>query len=124
MKLFTVEEANTTLDAIRPKLLAIRELYIRIEEMRPSARAAAVASNFGGGMEGGTDYVNLLYRLGELSTAINDLGVELKDPGQGLIDFPSMRGGRVVYLCWRLDEGPEILWWHETESGFSGRQPL
>jgi hypothetical protein len=124
MRLFTVDEANATLSAIKPKLLAIRELYSRIEEMRPSARAAAGASDFGGGMEGGTDYVNLLYRLGELSTKVNDMGVELKDPGQGLIDFPSIRSGRVVYLCWRLDDGDQIEWWHETEAGFAGRQPL
>lgn len=50
-------------------------------------------------------------------------GIELKDPHQGLIDFRSVRGGRVVYLCWRLGE-QEIAYWHELDSGFAGRQPL
>ena len=40
-----------------------------------------------------------------------------------LIDFPSPRNGRPVYLCWRLDEG-EVAYWHELEAGFAGRQKL
>jgi hypothetical protein len=47
----------------------------------------------------------------------------VKDPATGLIDFRSLRGGREVYLCWRLGEG-EIAWWHELDAGFQGRQPL
>jgi hypothetical protein len=41
-----------------------------------------------------------------------------------LIDFPAMRDGRVVLLCWQLGEGEKIEWWHEVEEGFAGRQPL
>jgi hypothetical protein len=54
---------------------------------------------------------------------LDDLGVELKGIDDGLIDFPTTREGRVVYLCWRLGED-EIGWWHETDGGFAGRQPL
>ncbi len=124
MKLFTVEEANALLPEIVPKLQSIRSLYSHINEMRDGARAAAVASEFGGGMAGGSGYVNTLYKVGKLTTEMNDLGVELKDYTSGLIDFPSMRGGRVVLLCWMLGEGGEIEWWHETDGGFAGRQPL
>jgi len=124
MKLFTVEEANALLPEITPKLQSIRSLYSHINKMRDGARAAAVASEFGGGMAGGTGYVDALYKVGKLTTEMNDLGVELKDYANGLIDFPSMRGGRVVLLCWMLGEGDEIEWWHETDGGFAGRQPL
>lgn len=54
---------------------------------------------------------------------IQEWGIELKDLGQGLVDFPYRRGGRVVYLCWRLGEDT-IGWWHEIAAGFAGRQPL
>src|SRR3712207_8835187 len=43
---------------------------------------------------------------------VTALGVELKDLDRGLIDFPSLRDGRVVYLCWQLGEGP-VAYWHE-----------
>jgi hypothetical protein len=55
--------------------------------------------------------------------AIAELGVIVKDLEAGLVDFPAMRGGREVYLCWRLGED-HIGWWHEVDSGFAGRQPL
>ena len=51
------------------------------------------------------------------------LGVELKDPFSGLIDFPCWKDGREVYLCWMLDE-PEVAHWHELTAGFAGRQQL
>ncbi len=124
MKIFTVSEANGLLPEIEPKLVSIQSLYTIIESLRPEARAAAGASNFGGGMEGGTGYVNTLYKVGKLTTEIHELGVELKDPTNGLIDFPSMRAGRIVLLCWRLGDGNLIEWWHETDDGFAGRQPL
>ncbi|MFN2501423.1 MAG: DUF2203 domain-containing protein [Pyrinomonadaceae bacterium] len=124
MKLFTLAEANAVLPGVKPKLKSIRRLYERIEQMRESARSAAAASNFGGGMAGGADYVTTLYNVGKLTTQLHELGVELKDHTRGLIDFPSQRGDRVVYLCWQLGEGDSIEWWHEIDAGFAGRMPL
>ncbi|MFM9905471.1 MAG: DUF2203 domain-containing protein [Pyrinomonadaceae bacterium] len=124
MKLFTLNEANGLLPEIIPKLESIQGYYAAIEELRSAARSAAAASEFGGGMEGGTGYVNMLYKVGKLTTELHQLGIELKDYTRGLIDFPSMRGDRVVLLCWQLGEGDEIGWWHEPDAGFAGRQPL
>ena len=124
MKLFTVEEANALLPEIVPKLEAIKRLYAGIEGQRDAARSAASVSEFGGGMEGGTGYVSKLYKVGKLTTELHELGIELKDYSRGLIDFPSMRGERIVLLCWQLGEGDRIEWWHEPESGFAGRQSL
>ena len=124
MKIFTVDEANELLPSVRLKLQRIQRLYKRIAELRESASAAAVASEFGGGMEDGPAYVRALYEVGKLTTDLHDLGVQLKDYSRGLIDFPSMRDGRVVLLCWQIGEGDEIEWWHDVEAGFAGRQPL
>ena len=124
MKLFTLSEANSLLPTIIPKLFEIKRLYAAINELRDSSRAAASASHFGGGMEGGTGYVNTLYKVGQLTTEVSELGIELKDYTRGLIDFPSMRSGRVVYLCWQIGDADEIEWWHETDAGFAGRQRI
>lgn len=124
MKLFTVDEANELLPSVIPKLEKIQRLYVTVAELRDDARAAAGASDFGGGMEGGTAYVNTLYKIGKLTTDLHELGIELKDYTRGLIDFPSLRDERVVYLCWQIGDGDVIGWWHETDAGFAGRQRL
>ena len=125
MKLFTITEANQILAEVAPKLREIREFYTSVAEYRDSAHSAAVSAELGGGgMKGGSNYVRVLYELGKLTTELHELGVQLKDYTRGLIDFPSMREGRVVLLCWQLGEGDQIEWWHEVEDGFGGRQPL
>lgn len=50
-------------------------------------------------------------------------GIQLKDLATGLVDFPALREERTVFLCWQLGE-PEVAFWHETTTGFGGRQPL
>lgn len=124
MRLFTVEEANAALPIVRPKLERLRTLYGRISTFRDQAKAAAAVSDSGGGMEGGSVYVQALYDIGRIATELGEMGVQLKDYTRGLIDFPSMRDGRVVLLCWQLGEREEIEWWHDTEAGFAGRQRL
>ena len=124
MKLFTLDQANELIPEMRGKLTRLQSLYAHINEMRDLAKAAASASEFGGGMEGGSGYVRSLYKVGKITTEIHESGVQLKDYERGLIDFPSMRDGRLILLCWQLGEGDEIEWWHEVDAGFAGRQPL
>ena len=124
MKLFTIEEANELIPSVRKRLVSIQKLYERLGTLRESAKAAATASEFGGGMKGGSAYVKALYEIGKHTTDLHELGIQLKDYSRGLIDFPSMRDGRVVLLCWQLGEPDEIEWWHEVEGGFAGRKPL
>ena len=47
----------------------------------------------------------------------------LKDPQMGLIDFPTLRDGELVELCWKLGE-EKIGHWHRIGEGFAGRKPL
>lgn len=124
MKIFTLDEANEMIPKMRTQLRLLQKLYSEVAAMSHSAKAAASSSEFGGGMEGGSDYVRTLYQVGRITTEINKAGVQLKDHGRGLIDFPSMRDDRIVLLCWQLDEGDEISWWHDVDAGFAGRQPL
>jgi hypothetical protein len=62
-------------------------------------------------------------RMKEYIEELQYLGIELKDFDTGLIDFPSRRENREVYLCWKLGEA-EVAHWHELEAGFAGRQKI
>ena len=65
----------------------------------------------------------LTQRLQDAVSEITGRGILVRDIGRGLVDFPSHRGGNIVYLCWQRGE-PSIDWWHPTDTGFSGRQRL
>ena len=125
MKLFSVEEANALLPTVRRIAEAIRRAHKRLMASQEAARQAAEnAALGGGGMAGGERYVAALLRIAERAGELETHGVQLKDYERGLVDFPSLREGRVVLLCWQLGEPEVIEWWHETEAGFAGRQPL
>jgi hypothetical protein len=125
MKLFTVEEANALLPTVRGIVRQVQRTYKRVAASQGAARLAAESARLGGGgIVGGSDYVVALSELAEQAGRLEALGVQLKDYGRGLIDFPSLREGRVVLLCWQMGEGDRLEWWHDTETGFAGRKPL
>lgn len=64
-----------------------------------------------------------LVEIQELTTRVEGLGVLVKDYAMGLIDFPSLRDGQEVYLCWKIGE-PSVAHWHEIEGGFTSRKPV
>lgn len=125
MKLFTLEEANALLPAVRQILLRIRRARQRLATLASEAKLAAEnAEQGGGGMTEGVLYASLLVDFTNELAELESLGVQLKDFERGLIDFPSLREGRVVLLCWQLGEGDEVEWWHDVDAGYAGRTPL
>jgi hypothetical protein len=54
---------------------------------------------------------------------IDGLGLTLRDIEHGLVDLPALVSGRQIWLCWKHGEAA-IGWWHDLDSGFSGRRPL
>ncbi|MFN8522098.1 MAG: DUF2203 domain-containing protein [Chloroflexota bacterium] len=128
-RLFTVEEANDLLSTLAPMLQSIAEtlaLLHREEEIGGPTDARARSNGHAQARPSTSSaerVVSLRDRLRRDVGALTDLGVQLKDPSMGLIDFPSLRDGRVVLLCWRLGE-PTVAFWHETDTGYAGRQPL
>jgi hypothetical protein len=125
MKLFTVEEANALLPSVREILQLIQRSRRRLARYRTKAKLAAeAAEQGGGGMPNGMQYAMILTTFTEEMSELESLGVQLKDFERGLVDFPSLRDGRVVLLCWQLGEGDELEWWHDVDTGFSGRTPL
>jgi hypothetical protein len=124
-RLFTRAEANALLPSLIPILTRLRDNLQEL--MAEKVRIARLALQGGVVLEAARAAEERIERL-ESSLAediwmIQALGVELKAIDQGLIDFPTLRDGRVVYLCWKLGEG-SIRYWHEVDDGFSGRQPV
>jgi len=125
MKIFTVEEANALLPTVRAKLIKIKAYQQRLAAHHEPAKSAAEAGEQGGGgIPNGVHYAKLLLGLTDAISEIEALGVQIKDFERGLIDFPSLRDGRVVLLCWQLGDGDQVEWWHDVDAGFAGRTPL
>ena len=126
---FTRNEAEELLPRLTQLLEEMRER--RREYNRFAAQAGELSDKMRGngqlaqaGLKGAQEGVEqALAALNGLGEQINELGCELKDIDQGLIDFRTEVDGREVYLCWKLGE-ERIEWWHELDTGFAGRQPL
>lgn len=122
MRLFTVEEAKALLPEVKRLWRKIDSARDVMRRLAPEARLAGQQSGGGGILHGG-EYVNALTTFLAAAQEILELGVEIKDFDRGLCDFPHWRDGKVVLLCWLKGEDT-IEWWHDTETGFAGRQPL
>jgi hypothetical protein len=122
-KYFTVEEANRLIPQMRAIVESLRQGRQEMLRHRPEAEAMAQhATGNGGGAAGA--YLGVHSQvLGRGLVQLQAMGVLLKDIDRGLIDFPHWREGREVYLCWLYGE-EQINYWHEIDSGYSGRQPL
>ena len=127
---FTPREANEELAEIRP---LVEELVAhRREQQRLSAErqelAARIAGN-GGGIDatalGGLEEAERGERveIARCVNAIHERGAIVKDLDSGLVDFPALREGEEILLCWRLGE-EEVAHWHGLEEGFAGRKQL
>jgi len=122
MKLFSVEEANALLPEIKRFWRKIDRARATMSRLAPDAKQAS-EHHGGGGIRHGLEYVNALTDFMAFTQEILELGVEIKDFDKGLCDFPHLRDGRVVYLCWMKGEDA-VEWWHDVDAGFPGRQPL
>jgi hypothetical protein len=120
---FTVAEVNKLLPELRRLLLNALEEKQRMVSMMPQVLKAKEGHIFDWGTPNGPVYIQILDSFYKTAQDIENLGVIVKDFDQGLCDFPHQREGRIVYLCWKLDE-EEVGWWHEVDSGFAGRQPV
>jgi len=128
-RIFTVEQANATLPLVRAitadlaelarEVIDRRERLSRLSGNRQQARGpyAEEVAQIEDELEKDRG------RLQGYVEELRQLGVEPKNGPDGLIDFPSMLDGRLVYLCWKLGES-EVLHWHELDAGFAGRQSL
>ncbi len=121
-KHYTREEARTLLPRVREWLKRLNDLRQELDRFDQR-----LTSLMGPGHDVGGDLVNRWIRtlagMQEVLTEFQERQIQLKDIERGLIDFPAIIGGREVFLCWEQDED-DIEFWHDLDSGFTGREHL
>src|ERR1700745_2306591 len=100
-RIFTLAEAQSLLPRLRSLLTEIGEKWGHIRELNPDVQKARDKASFDGYSKSGVEYVECVSHLMFLIHQIKDMGVLLKDADRGLCDFPYLRQGRIVYLCWQ-----------------------
>jgi hypothetical protein len=123
--LYTLHEARNLIPEIRPLLEAMRLEHRQLRDSIASLEALTPAMRQNGFAMNAADHERSIVALGESLQEKLDhfdlLGIEVKDLDSGIIDFPSEYQGRVVFLCWQVDE-ETVSHWHETDAGFASRQ--
>jgi hypothetical protein len=121
---WTLEEARAYLPRLRQLLAALQRAadaarvsrgngHVRARRPDPDAGSTPPAVAPPAGMSPREALAELQQR-----------GIILRDPADGLVDFPALHpSGREVLLCWRAGED-DVAWWHLPEDGFAGRRPL
>ena len=128
-RMFSLDEANALIPRLTEIVLEMQAKKPEVDSLREElGDMTETASGNGHLVEGDMRQKRsraqiLVERLNELLEELSGIGCELKGVEEGLVDFPTMREGRTVYLCWKLGE-ERIEYWHELDTGFAGRQPL
>jgi hypothetical protein len=119
---YSPEEASAALPEVAELLQRMRRAREHLTDTEARAALEEAAPTNGGGEPGRIVSEGFL-ELRESLMGLRELDVVLRDLERRLVDFPTLRGGREVYLCWEEGED-EIAFWHEPDAGFSGRRPL
>jgi len=115
-----IPQVRRPLRALTSLTLNAEPVEQRLEQIRPAMRAngsAAVASALEQELSG------IYEQMGQIVDGLVARGIVLRDGRNGIVDFPCRYRGRVIMLCWQMDE-PDLDFWHEADAGFLTRQPL
>jgi hypothetical protein len=119
---YTLEEASELLPRVVELIAQMRTARDQLGD-REAREALSEAGPTNGGGAPGRTVSEAFVQLRDAVAELQELEVVLRDLDRGLLDFPSLRDGREVYLCWQ-DGEDAIGFWHEPEAGFAGRRPL
>jgi len=122
-KYFTVEEANALIPELNDWVPRLQELYALMNKGFPDIQKARAKAEYSGGSVHGANYLKVALKANQITKNLEKRGCVLKGIEMGLVDFPSIRDGKEVYLCWKIPE-QEIRFWHDLDTGFAGRQPI
>lgn len=122
-RVYTLAEARRTLPQLKQLMEAVQSARAEILRLRPDAWPALRKSAGNGGNVAAGQLLAQFTRLQEGMKGIGQLGILVKDVDMGLVDFLARRRGKEVYLCWHYGED-ELLYWHDIEAGFAGRQRI
>lgn len=117
---YTREEANVLLPEVRRRLEHLQEAADAMEKVNQRLQKASESN---GSRRTGAESNRAAEALAGLLSWFEERGIIVRDIAQGLIDFPSIRDGEEILLCWKQPEAA-VDFWHHPDSGFAGRQPL
>jgi hypothetical protein len=119
---YTLEEANAALGWVADTIGRLRSARKGLGDEEAREALSEAGPQNGGGTPGRVVSEAFL-ELRAALTGLQEAEVVLRDLDRGLVDFPALRDGREVYLCW-VEGEDEIGYWHDLEAGFAGREPL
>lgn len=127
-KILTVEEATRILPQVKKIFARAKELRAEISSRGIDYEFMQLGVEESGSATGKqtqmrTELEQLMQEFQQCAHGLDTLGAHIKSFDPGVVDFFSVRDGRVVFLCWQEGED-EIQHWHELDAGFAGRQPL
>jgi hypothetical protein len=120
---YTHEEATATLESVAALLAVMRVARERLADTEVREALSDAAPTNGGGKPG-RHVGEAFLALRDAAARLSEMEVVLRDLDRGLVDFPALRDGEEVYLCWVEREESEIAYWHDVDAGFGGREPL
>jgi hypothetical protein len=119
---YTVEQADAARPWVAQRVDRIRDALGRLRTPAAGAVLDELDATVGGSWPG-RDVAEAVLELLSAVEQLQAMEIVLRDADRGLVDFPSVREGEEIYLCWETDE-PHVAWWHEPDAGFAGRRPL
>ena len=125
---FTPEEVEALIPTLTDLVERLQSAHAEAESRRARMKAEEDRVAFSGGgifdqagwrkdRDGGVE------RAHKAIEGIHDVGGTPKDAKLGLVDFPTVRNGRVVNLCWKHGE-TRVTWWHGMDEGWAARKAL
>jgi len=122
---YTRDQAMAVRGWVAQRVGWVRDAQARLGALGPTAAEAIEALDAdSGGAYPGREVASALVEISRAVGELDAVEIVLRDVNRGLIDFPAMRDGVEVYLCWLVDSEESIGFWHEPEAGFAGRRPL
>jgi hypothetical protein len=135
-RVFTVDEANSLIPVLEEVFRTIEFRKSKIQEQGQKLEVLGLLWGDQLSDPSSPDYEQYMIHKRAIANDVSEIegliqeeivrrGIRFPVGGieNGLIDFPTTYQGRWVYLCWRSGE-PELLYWHETDEGFRGRQEI
>lgn len=120
---FTVGEANALLPELRVKLLRLQAMLQRLREEYGEKELELLKLERANGKHPEWGESSVAREIHKAVDELHKMGILIKDIDEGIVDFPHIRDGREVMLCWRLGE-ERVQYYHELDTGFRGRKPI
>ena len=129
-KHFTLEEANALLPRIREIFKQVQALIAqglkagKVEGVKTRVQLVGRGRRNGHAKKSSPSVEEIRSRINALLSEITDQGIVIQDVQRGLIDFPCFLNEHEVFLCYEVNDGETIQFWHAIDAGYAGRTPI